>query len=168
MQIKNGKFGVDFLLEEKPSSKSVDRILVAVDGSEHSKKAADLAVDLAKKWEAELYLIHVLEEKGVPKEFKEFARIEKVPVSEYFNLVCQTGGFLGEAEVKAKAAGIKKVERICAQGNPADEIINAAERLGVDMVVLGSRGLGGFSRAIMGSVSTKVCTHVNCACVTVK
>lgn len=147
---------------------SVNRILVAVDGSEHSRKAVDLAVDLAKKWGSEIYLIHVLEEKKVPDEFREFARVERVPVSEYFNLVCQTSGFLGEAEAKAKAAGIWKVERICAQGNPADEIISAAEKYKVDMVVMGNRGLGGFSKAIMGSVSTKVCNHAHCTCIAVK
>jgi nucleotide-binding universal stress UspA family protein len=39
------------------------RFLVAVDGSEHSKKAVDLAIDMAKKWHAEIILIHVMEER---------------------------------------------------------------------------------------------------------
>ena len=83
---------------------SIDRILVALDGSEHSKKAAKLAVDLAKMWDAELFLVHLLEEKKAPKGFEEYAKAEKVP-ADYFGMVCQRDQFAGEAETLAKEAG---------------------------------------------------------------
>ena len=75
------------------------RILVALDGSEHSKKAANLAIDLAKKYDAKLYIIHVLENKKIPEGFAEFARDERIP-SDYFGLVCRNDKFIGEAEAK--------------------------------------------------------------------
>ncbi len=145
---------------------SVSRILVAVDGSEHSKKAIELAVDIANKWNAEMKIIHVMEEREIPDGFKEYAKSERIPVSSYFDMAC--GTYVGDAEKRVKNAGIKKVEVLCEHGNPADEIIKAAKNMQADLIIMGSRGLGRFSRAIMGSVSTKVCNHSHCTCITVK
>lgn len=147
---------------------SVGKILVAVDGSEHSKKAVELAADMGKKWGAEVYLIHVNEERHVPEGFKEYAKVERVESGRYFELVCRQDQFLGEAEARLKEAGIKTTAPICAFGDAADEIIKAAKTKEVDMIVMGSRGLGRFSVTVMGSVSNKVCNHAPCTCITVK
>ena len=145
------------------------RFLVAVDGSEHSKKAVDMAIDMAKKGHAEIILIHVMEERGVPKGLDPWMKIEGMRSSgDYFEWVCKSDQFLGEAEERIKAARGIEVEHICVNGDPADEILNAADSHKVDVIVMGSRGLGRFSRSFMGSVSTKVCNHANRTCVTVK
>ena len=136
------------------------------DGSEHSKKAVELGVGLALKWNAELYLIHVMEEYVVPEGYRQFAKIEHVDPSTYFNTVAEE--FLQPAEARARAAGIKKLERINALGHPAEEILNAAQEHNVDLIILGCRGFGTFPRAFLGSVSTKVLTHANCSCIIVK
>lgn len=52
--------------------------------------------------------------------------------------------------------------------DPADESLSSAKDLDVDMIVMGSRGLGRFSQVFMGSVSTKVCNHALCTGITVK
>lgn len=145
---------------------SVSRILVAFDGSDHSKKAVELGVDLALKWKAELYLIHVLEETKLPKGFEEYAKAEDVSPLSYFDHV--NDQFLLPAEKRAKAAGIRKVERIPLRGDPADEILKFAQDHKADLIILGSRGLGRFSRAFLGGVSTKVLNYANCTCITVK
>jgi len=147
---------------------AVNRILVALDGSDHSKKAAELAVDIAKKWSAEVNLIHVREEKNIPKGFKEYAEAERIPASNYFAMVCERDQFLGEAENRLREAGVKVAEPICVFGDPADRIIKEAKRVKADLIVMGSRGLGRFSKVFMGSVSTKVCNHAHCTCITVK
>ena len=145
------------------------RFLVAVDGSEHSKKAVDLAIDMAKKWHAEIILIHVREEREVPKGLEELMKIEGIrSFGDYAEFVCRSDQFLGEAEESVKAANGIEVERICINGDPADEILEAAKRYNADVIVMGSRGLGRFSRSFMGSVSSKVCNHANRTCVTVK
>lgn len=64
---------------------SVSSILVGVDGSDHSKKATELGVDLALKWNAELYLIQVVEETNIPKGYKKFAEDEHVDPWSYFD-----------------------------------------------------------------------------------
>jgi len=108
-----------------------------------------------------------MEERNVPEGFEKFAKVEKMEPSEYFGMVCSTDRFLGEAEARFKEANIK-VQTLCEFGNPADKIINTAEHQNVDLILIGSRGLGGFSKTFMGSVSTKVCNHAQCTCITVK
>lgn len=146
---------------------SMKKILVALDGSDHSKKAASLAIDFAKKYDAELYIIHVLEDKKIPKGFEDHAKAAGIP-PDYFDLVCRSDKFVGEAEASAKEEGIKKVVPLCHQGDPADEIILQAKTNNVDLIIMGNRGLGKFSKAIMGSVSSKVCNHAKSTCITVK
>ena len=145
----------------------VKNILVALDGSEHSKKAVEFAIDSAKMCGATLYLIHVWEEKNQPKGFEEHVHEQKLPYN-YFDEVCHRDHFVGDAEARAKEAGIKSVEIICANGDPAEEILRTAKEVTADLIVMGNRGLGKFPRVLMGSVSTKVCNHSNSTCVIVK
>ena len=145
---------------------SISRILVAFDGSVHSKKATELAVHLALKLNTELYFVHVLEETNVPEGIEEYMRIEHVSPSEYFDGINEH--LVEPAMDRAKAAGVRKVESISLRGHPADEILKAAQNHGVDLIILGSRGLGRFSRDFLGSVSTKVLNHATCTCITVK
>jgi len=145
----------------------VKNILVALDGSEHSKKAVEFAINSAKMWGAALYLIHVWEEKNPPQGFLEYVKEQKIPVN-YFDEVCARDNFVGDAEAKAKETGIQRVEVICAHGDPAEEILRAASQVTADLIVMGNRGLGRFSRATMGSVYTKVCNHSNSTCVIVR
>ena len=146
---------------------SISNILVGFDGSEHSKKAVELGIDLALKWNAELYLIHVLEdlENVVPEAYRQYAKIEHMDPSTYFDTVFE---FLQPAEGRARAAGIRKLERINARGHPAEEILKAAQEHNVDVIILGCRGFGKFARAFLGGVSTKVLMHANCSCIIVK
>jgi hypothetical protein len=53
-------------------------------------------------------------------------------------------------------------------GRPANEIVELSEDLGVGVVVIGSRGLGGISRALMGSVSDSVVRHASCPVLVVR
>lgn len=71
---------VRYLLE-RHKAVATKKLLVAVDGSEHSKKTVDLAIVMAQKCHAEINLIHVREETEVPKGVKQFLKIEKVGTS---------------------------------------------------------------------------------------
>jgi nucleotide-binding universal stress UspA family protein len=144
----------------------VKKILVALDGSKHSKKAVELAVDISRIWNAEVYLIHVMEKKNIPPEFGEYAKSEQVEPSNYFSWVAEK--ILNEAESRFRDIGIEKIECLYEIGNPADKIIEEAHKKNVDLIIMGSRGLGSFSRTFMGSVSTKVCHHARASCIAVK
>ncbi len=144
---------------------SIKNILVAVDGSNHAKKAAELGIDLAKLWKAKTYLLHVWQTPSIPKEFKLHAKEERISESLYFDFV--DNQLFNPIETRLKEAGLA-VDTNTLIGDPAEAILNMAEKYSVDLIILGSRGLGGFTRTIMGSVSTKVLNHADCTCIAVK
>jgi len=145
---------------------SIRRILIAVDGSEHSSKAVELGIECAKTWGAEIGLIHVRTTHNLPKGFEQYARLEHLPPADYLDKLDEQ--LLAPAEERAKAEGVKKIDRISVEGDPADEILKTAEAYNVDLILIGNRGLGKFSRAFLGSVSTKVLNHAKCTCIVVK
>ena len=152
--------------------RSVKRILVPVDGSIHSSKAADMALDLAKKYNATLCILHVAAGYAAYERLSEAyeGRVNpEILTDTALNTVRSQGeAYLQEVEAKAKAEGLTKVERVYSAGDPADEILNFAERNNVDLIVMGSRGLGRFSRVFLGSVSNKVAHHAHCTVIIVK
>jgi nucleotide-binding universal stress UspA family protein len=144
---------------------SIRRILIAVDGSEHSSKAVELGIECAKNWAAEIDLIHVRTTHNLPKGFEHYAKLGHLP-PDYLDKLDEH--LLRPAEERAKAEGVKKIYRISVEGDPADEILKRAEAYDADLIVMGTSGLGTFSRAFLGSVSTKVLNHAKCTCIVVK
>ena len=150
----------------------MNKILVAVDGSDHAWKALDLAADLAKSHGARLLVLHVVPYEPMPEALRAFAATEHIPLEEELGRFHQART-LGDqltrrAEALAKEKGVKEVESRAAEGNPADEILEVAKAEGVDMIVLGNRGLSQPKALFLGSVSHKVAYHADCTCVTVK
>ena len=75
---------------------------------------------------------------------------------------------IGEAANRASTKGMKQITRRVENGDPAEEIFKVAKEMNVDLIVLGTRGLGTMRELLMGSVSHKV-THLSeCPCMTVK
>jgi nucleotide-binding universal stress UspA family protein len=150
----------------------MNRILVAIDGSEHAWRALDLAADLAKVRGAQLIVLHVVPYEGVPEALRAFAEAESIPLEEErarFHQARTLGDQLTQsAEARAREKGLSAVHGRTAEGKPADEILAAAEEVGADMIVLGSRGLSETKAMFLGSVSHKVAYHADCTCVTVK
>ena len=140
--------------------------MVAIDGSDHSKKAAEFAIEIAKLWNAQLYFIHVLEETKIPNWFKGFAEVEQLGTEDYFEVADRR--LFAPLIARAKESEIQSFRCIRARGDPADEILRNADRKEIDLIVMGSRGLGKFSRVFLGSVSNKVLSNAKCTCITVK
>jgi nucleotide-binding universal stress UspA family protein len=150
----------------------MNKILVAIDGSDHAWKALDLAADLAKLHGARLLVLHVVPYEPLPDSLRAFAAAEHIPLEEElgrFHQARTLGDQLARrAEAVAKKKGVPAVESRAVEGNPADEILEAAKAEGVDMIVLGNRGLSQTKTLFLGSVSHKVVNHAECTCVTVK
>jgi nucleotide-binding universal stress UspA family protein len=147
----------------------IKKILVATDGSEHAKKAIDYACDLALKYDAEIYLLHVIHKSGVPKSLLkviESHRIKKTPEHAILEEIGDRIIEMAQREFKEK--GVKNFQPSIIEGDPAQAIIEFARDKGVDMIVLGSRGLGNLEEVFLGSVSHKVCNLAHCTCLTVK
>lgn len=130
-------------------------ILVAVDGSKFSDAAFDAAADLAQKYSARLIVIHVFQGSS--------GRITVVSgVNE------DVSKSVGQEVVKSyerrlqSRKDLKKVKILLKKGDAASRIIETANSEQAELVVLGSRGRGGFKGLLLGSVSLKVANHVKC------
>lgn len=147
----------------------VKKILVPIDGSEHAKKAIEFATNTALQYDATVYLMHVVAETKIPEEvlhYIESERYAEPPETIYPHLVAD--GIIQSAEKDVKGRGIKEVHTHVAKGDPAEEIVEFARENAIDMIIIGSRGLGSFKGLLLGSVSSKVCHTAECTCMTVK
>lgn len=135
----------------------VSSILVAVDGSPHSHKVADVAIELAKKTGAKILLTHVVHRLEAPEEFAQYVKTERVdadPDFYYRRLVGET--ILEKIGAKVVSAGVD-LERILEFGDPADKILEVAEIRKPSYIVVGIVGLRGLRRvAALGSVARRV------------
>ena len=132
------------------ASKLVRKILIATDGSEYTKNAVDYGIDLAKNTGAKLYAIYVVDTAA-------FASIPMDAAWEsMYELLKQEGDeatkYVAE---KAEAEGLS-IERLTAEGHPAEEIIKYAEKNSVNLIVMGTLGKSGLDRFLLGSVAEKV------------
>jgi nucleotide-binding universal stress UspA family protein len=120
------------------------RIVVGYDGSEHSRRALDAAVDLAKMYGAVVHVITVID----------IASISSDPAA--VGIVRETANQISsEASERLSRDGVDHSVYI-RQGDPGDEIIKLAEEIKADLIIVGSRGLSKLKRIFLGSVSQKV------------
>lgn len=148
----------------------MDRVLAAVDGSEHALRAVELAAELAVGCGAELHLVHVLTDTRsgrIPRGLEEYERLEHLELSEAAVLRDAAEQMVETAAERARAAGAARVECHVGRGDPATTILAHSQAVGADVVVLGRRGLGELSGMLQGSVSQKVTHHAACPVLTV-
>ena len=147
----------------------VSHILVAVDGSSHADRAVEFAADLAVKYEAVLTVLNVVSYASTfPLALGGYAELEGL-YAESRSLL-QTAGekIVGSAAERARGLGVAKVFTTVELGSPAQTICETANSTGVDVVVMGRRGLGDFSGLFLGSVTHKVAHAADCTVITVK
>ena len=142
---------------------TIRKILVAVDFSEHADRALDTAVGFAKQFGAEFHLVHAF---GVP-----------IPLVAPYEVAIPTA-LLEEAR-QAAASGLDAlVRKVAAKGiaatshlgeiPAASAIVDLAEDLGADLIVMGTRGRTGFKHVLLGSVAERTLRHAPCCVLTVK
>jgi nucleotide-binding universal stress UspA family protein len=135
--------------------------------SDHGKRAIAYASDIASKYDATLYLIHVVS-------FSHSTALSGRHYSEagmqaLMNQMKKAGEeIMREAKAAARIQRAKRIEASLVEGDPASEILGAAKGNDVDAIVLGSRGAGMPGEIMFGSVSNKVCHLADRTCVTVK
>jgi len=141
------------------------KILVPVDGSDYSMEAVKVALKYAKATQTDIYLMTVTPfMAGLDLEMSADA-------TEKLNESMKARG----EEVLSKAQGILKAEGVAAgtiissSVSAADEIIGFAEKEKADLIIIGSKGLGGkATRFLMGSVALKVVSNAPCNVYVVK
>lgn len=149
----------------------IKKILVPLDGSEHSNKALDFALDLAEKYSAEIKLLTVAQPFVVTESM--FLTQPMMPPETtvmYVNEI-ETAHkkILQNAYKKVKQSKIKiKVSKQLENGRPADRITEIANSQDFDLIVMGSRGIGGIKEFFLGSVSDRVADRAHCPVLIVK
>jgi len=140
------------------------KIMVSTDGSELVKQAVKSAVEIAKLSEAKLYVVHVitLESHSIihslDEEWKKTMKKQ---------LTIKGEAAIAYVENIGKAANIE-VESIILEGNPANEIISFAEKIDIDLIVMGTHEKTELQRFFIGSVAENVIRHSRKAVLIVK
>jgi nucleotide-binding universal stress UspA family protein len=125
------------------------KILLATDGSEDAALAARAAADMARKTGSELHVVHAWH--GVPStRFQSYIRTQAQQ---------EAREVLAEQVERIKGDGANVAEAHLREGPAVDEILDLAEEVGADLIVIGSRGLGPVKRVVLGSVSEGVVHH---------
>ena len=150
------------------------RILLASDGSESAAHATEVAVELSKQTHSELHVLYVSED-ATASLYPQAAdpawvvQEDLAPLEEQGQQFEQVARRTLDAEVQqVRAVGGTVAQAHLRMGTPAAEIVELAEELEVGLVVVGSRGLGGIRRALMGSVSDSVVRHAHCMVLVVR
>lgn len=172
------------------------KIVLATDGSQHAAKALKIAINLAKKYEAELSLVHVLNHDHPSEELIRMVENEHLTVNPYPSDPESDGSHLStepatrnmlrsedkEARVinaigeqilnsalrEAQLADLKNVTSKIVSGDYANEILKVAEAKNADIIIMGRRGLSRLKGFVTGSVSHKVSQRANCSVLTIK
>ena len=128
------------------------RILLATDGSQEAELAALRAVELADATDSELHVVHV---GVVPIFLKSYPGTLGYYGKLYEQIEEVSRELLRKQSLRVKAAGGTVAGAHLRMGAVTLEIVSLAEELGVGLIVMGSRGLGGVRRALMGSYRTR-------------
>jgi nucleotide-binding universal stress UspA family protein len=123
-------------------------ILLAFDGSDCSKKALEYGRNLAEQYGATLWLIHVFPHTSDLLGYEDFEKL-------FAKRKSAGQAVLDDALQKLDKSKLK-VRTELAEGPEAESILNAAENLQADLIVMGTRGLGAVRGLLIGSVSRKV------------
>lgn len=138
----------------------VKKIVVAYDGSVGSNKALTWAVELAAKLGSTVVAVSVVK----PPEFS--PSVDEVD-EWYEDGEKQYRPLLELAAAYCEAQGVS-LETEILKGHPAESIMRYATDRQVDLIVMGTRGMGGFKNLIIGSVAQKVVTYAKVPVVVVK
>lgn len=147
-----------------------EKILVPLDGSEHSLRALQIAVQIAKRFNGKITLIHAYSVGVRPIVMAEPATLspQTIPIMapEDFSKVVEatrkTGtAILADGEGKVKAEGVP-VETLLKEGHSVQEILRTARDGNFDLIVMGARGISKIREVFLGSVSDGIIRNAPC------
>jgi nucleotide-binding universal stress UspA family protein len=145
---------------------AIRKILVAVDGSDPSLDASACAIDLAKSTNAELIVLFIVSplpysefEYAYTGREKEIETTEKEKAHQVIDKVKQNAT---ENNVSVETTVLVQYTSV------VKEIVEYAEKMNVDMIVIGSKGKSGFKRMLLGGVASGIVTYSHCPVLVVK
>jgi nucleotide-binding universal stress UspA family protein len=145
----------------KGAAKALQRVVVGLDGSEHSRHALSFMASLPFAADTELVLVGVAEKTHLPRSAPSLVadQVRALITEVDEEAKARTHQVLVDAENRIPRG---RVQTRSVTGNPPDEILAVAKATGVQLIVLGSRGLGRLQRLVLGSVSEGVLLQSEC------
>ena len=130
-----------------------EKILVAVDGSDHSYAAVDQAVSLGGICGSQIFVISVVDL------FPEQMAVAPALVEK---MSAEVREHLDKAKQKIEAANIPCETIVHMGGQPHEYIVQTAKDKSIDLIVMGTQGRSGIKRILLGSVAQNVIGHAPC------
>ncbi len=151
--------------DQQPYLTEVKKILIAVDKSGYKNKIVAYAITLAKALDAGIYAIHVIDESsfGVVGDMMSYYRGGKT--DEYKKILAKQAGQLLDdvsSEIRRVNKNIKVTTNVVIDSSVPNAIIGYAKKMEIDLVIVGSQGMTGLEKFLMGSVASKVIIHAHC------
>jgi nucleotide-binding universal stress UspA family protein len=150
---------------------TIRKILVAVDGSKPSLDASEQAISLAARYEADLIAVHVVSP-GVRYGYLEDVITPGLPASlkEVIVLAMEKGQkYLDEVKQKASESKLEvQTEVLIGATSVVKEIVGYAQEHKIDLIVIGTRGISGIKRMLLGSTASGVLSYAHCPVLIVK
>ena len=144
--------------------KPFTKILTAIDFSENSECAFDYALTLANQFNAELTIVHVINEpvdlRGFYVPHISFEQLEKEIEESAVNMM--------ETFCSTKLGTFTNFKKAIVTGIPYDEIIATAAKIDASLIVLGTHGRTGLDRILFGSTAERVVRSASCPVLTVR
>ncbi|MFQ5597689.1 MAG: universal stress protein [Nitrospiria bacterium] len=139
----------------------IKKILIPTDFSDLSKEAIDIALPLAKQFGASVVFLHVLERMEGRED--EEARFNEGDGYLWDRSRALLDDLVGQTEQKGMSASAE-----IGKGTPYVEILRTAEKIGADLIMMGTHGRKGLDRVLLGSQAEKVVRMASCPVTTIK
>ena len=145
---------------------AIKRILVPIDFSADSLKALTYARDLAKRFSAELLLLHVVDQTYLA------STPELSLANPAFGKLLEEQWRIANTQTERLGADLKKRRQrfrtMVKRGTPSQVIVDTAKRNGADLIVMSTHGHTGLAHMLIGSVAERVVRSAHCAVLTVR
>jgi nucleotide-binding universal stress UspA family protein len=148
----------------------LEKILVATDGSKNAERAVEAAADIARRSESELVILSVVMELVPPVYSPIGVDVPTVDYSAYLSRAETDAKKLVDDAVKSVQGKVAKVRVVVLRSvtSIAEAILEEASKENVNLIVVGTRGLGGFKKLLLGSVSSACVDHAQCSVLVVR
>jgi nucleotide-binding universal stress UspA family protein len=148
------------------SNSKFSKIMVAIDGSEHSFKAAEYALEVAKSFGAQLYAVTVT---SVPESYHLKQEDVLNKSGEMADSMNNAKMWLEKFSYAAKLDNIELKTELINSHKPVEYVIlEYAEERNIDLIVVGTRGRSGFKKLLLGSIASSVVTYAHCPVMVIK
>lgn len=137
------------------------KMLLAVDGSQTSRHACEIAVDVCRGRTVETHVLHVYAT-------SQWTTPRMVRDAQIHRMLDEARAVLDAEMDHLRDLGLDEAKGHVRIGRPTDEILRLRDEIGADLIVLGSRGMNAFKRVLLGNDAESIVRHAPCPVLVVR